>query len=106
MVGTAVFRGSFNGLYDWTKGFAHTKEARMVIAYGCSIIAGVLCYPLDSLRRKRIVTDSKERMSIFARKVVADEGFRGLYRGSNLMPVQSVVGAIILLTFDCSVPRN
>ena len=106
MAGTAVFRASFNGLYDWAKGYSASQKGRVGIAYSCSIVAGVLCYPLDSLRRKKMVANSQERLGQFARKVVAEEGVRGLYRGSHLMPVQSVVGALILLAFDSPVPKD
>jgi hypothetical protein len=55
LLGTAIFRGSFNGLYDTTKGGASSLQKRAGIAYGCAVVAGGICYPIDVVRRRRIM---------------------------------------------------
>jgi solute carrier family 25 (adenine nucleotide translocator) protein 4/5/6/31 len=59
LVGTAVFRGTFNGLYDTAKSKATSLETKAMIAYCCAVAAGGICYPLDSIRRRRIIMNSK-----------------------------------------------
>jgi solute carrier family 25 (mitochondrial adenine nucleotide translocator), member 4/5/6/31 len=58
MVGTAVFRGSFNGIYDSAKHRANTLNQKALIAYFCAAIAGGICYPIDIVRRRRILINS------------------------------------------------
>jgi hypothetical protein len=100
MVGTAVFRGSFNGFYDSAKSKVKSIELKALIAYTCAVIAGGICYPLDSIRRRRIMINSNESLSCFAKKVWSKEGLKGFYKGSKLILPQSLTGAIILMLFD------
>lgn len=100
MVGTAIFRGSFNGLYDSSKSRAKTLEFKALIAYTCSLIAGGICYPLDSVRRRKIVTNSNDSILSYSKNILKTEGVRGFYKGSKLILPQSLSGAIILMLFD------
>jgi len=54
MVGTAVFRASFNGLFDTLKSKAASLYQKSLIAYFCAAIAGGICYPIDIIRRRKI----------------------------------------------------
>lgn len=55
LMGIAVFRGSFNGLYDTAKGKTRSVEERTLAAYVSAVVAGSICYPLDLVRRRRIM---------------------------------------------------
>ena len=59
LMGTAIFRGSFNGLYDTAKTNTKSVEERALVAYLSSVVAGSICYPLDLVRRRRIMADQK-----------------------------------------------
>ena len=100
MLGTAVFRGSFNGIYDSAKHSAKSLNEKAFIAYICAAIAGGICYPIDSIRRRRILINSNENFLSFGAKIWQKEGVKGFYKGSHLIPLQSLAGAVILLIFD------
>lgn len=100
LIGTALFRGSFNGIYDTAKTAAKSIEQKALIAYICSVTAGSICYPLDILRRRRIMSEQKESLLIFGQKIFHREGVKGFYKGAKLILPQSITGAIILMLFD------
>jgi solute carrier family 25 (mitochondrial adenine nucleotide translocator), member 4/5/6/31 len=100
MIGTAVFRGSFNGIYDSAKHQARSVDQKALVAYLCAVTAGAICYPIDIVRRRRILINSTEKFFSFGSKIWKSEGIRGFYKGSKLIPLQSLAGAAILLIFD------
>lgn len=101
-MGTAVFRGSFNGIYDTAKWKTKSVEERTLVAYMSAVIAGGICYPLDLVRRRRIVSNERGRVWAFCREILAKEGVKGFYKGAKLILPQSLTGAAILLLFDTS----
>ena len=58
MIGTAVFRASFNGIYDSAKNQAKSVDQKALVAYTCAVMAGAICYPIDIVRRRRILINS------------------------------------------------
>lgn len=100
LIGTAVFRGSFNGIYDSAKYAAKSIEQKAFIAYLCAAVAGCICYPIDIVRRRRILLNSSDNFLGFCSKIWKQEGIRGFYKGSKLVPLQSLAGAVILMMFD------
>ncbi len=59
MIGTAIFRGNFNGLFDNTKQYAQDIQGKVCIAYMSAVAAGFICHPLDVARRRSIIANSK-----------------------------------------------
>jgi len=100
LIGTALFRGSFNGIYDTTKMYSNTIEAKALIAYFSAVLAGTICYPLDILRKRRITLNTNENIFSFGKKIFAKEGITGFYKGGKLIFPTSLCGALILLLFD------
>lgn len=100
LIGTAVFRGSFNGFYDTAKAEAKSLEGRAGIAYLCAVVAGGICYPLDLIRRRRIMGSEDSNVMSFAKGIFRREGVKGFYKGAKLILPQSLTGAAILLLFD------
>jgi solute carrier family 25 (adenine nucleotide translocator) protein 4/5/6/31 len=100
LLGTAIFRGSFHGIYDTVKSEATSLERRAAIAYLCAIVAGGICYPLDIIRRRRIMVNGNHSLLQFSKGIFRKEGIRGFYKGAKLILPQSLTGAIILLLFD------
>ena len=58
LLGTAVFRGSFNGSFDCAKSKARNLGEKTTIAYLCAVIAGSICYPIDIINKRRILINS------------------------------------------------
>lgn len=100
LMGTAIFRGSFNGIYDTAKSKTRSVEERTLVAYLSAVVAGGVCYPLDLVRRRRIVGNERGGVVEFSRSILQKEGVRGFYRGAKLILPQSLTGAAILLLFD------
>jgi hypothetical protein len=100
LMGTAVFRGSFNGIYDTAKTRTRSVEERTLVAYLSAVVAGGICYPLDLVRRRRIVGNERGGALEFSRSILRKEGVKGFYRGAKLILPQSLAGAAILLLFD------
>lgn len=80
---------------------------RIALAQIVSIVAGTVCYPLDSIRRrmmmqagrplhKRVYQNSFHALG----KVWIDEGIRGFYLGLGPNLLRSFGGTLLLVTYD------
>lgn len=58
LLNTAIFRASFNGSFDTVKSVAETSNQKTVLAYLCASLAGVIGYPIDIIRKRRILLNS------------------------------------------------
>lgn len=84
-----------------------TMCERFGIAQIVSIVAGTICYPIDSVRRRLMmqagVPSDKRRYngSIHAfRRIWVEEGVKGFYLGIGPNLIRSVGGAVLLVTYD------
>lgn len=84
-----------------------TMGERFFAAQIVSIVAGTICYPIDSVRRRLMMQaglpiDKRQyRNSIHCfRKVIDTEGARGFYLGIAPNLVRSFGAAILLVTYD------
>ena len=84
-----------------------TMWERYTIAQVVSIVAGTICYPIDSVRRRLMMQaglPSNERRynnSIHAfRRIWIEEGTRGFYLGIGPNLFRSVGGALLLVAYD------
>lgn len=77
-------------------------------AYLSAALAGGICYPLDLVRRRRIMGSERLGGTEFCLGIWRKEGIKGFYRGAKLIPAQSLTGAAILLLFDTThtLPSN
>lgn len=80
---------------------------RFAIAQTVSIIAGTICYPIDSVRRRMMMQAGKSKNhrqykdSIDAiRKILQQEGIKGFYLGLAPNSIRSVGAASILVLYD------
>ncbi len=97
---TMVYRSCYNGLYDTHKAKAQTLRSRAVIAYLSTIVAEYLVYPIEIIRRRRIVMNAKEGFLKYARNVWRKEGITGFYKAASVVPIQSLTWALVLIVFD------
>ena len=96
LLSIALFRGIFFGYYDTFKGARKEKSWKWITAYFSGLLAGLSVHPVETMRKRAIISKSNLAIS----RVFKDEGIRGLYRGVSLTPIQSLVGAAILIYFD------
>ena len=71
-----------------------------MVAYFSTIFAEYVAYPIEVVRRRRVLINSKESFLKYAMKIWQKEGAKGFYRGAAVVPVQSVMWSLILLLFD------
>eukprot|EP00455_Lapot_gusevi_P024888 TRINITY_DN25_c0_g1_i1.p1 TRINITY_DN25_c0_g1~~TRINITY_DN25_c0_g1_i1.p1 ORF type:complete len:302 (-),score=115.24 TRINITY_DN25_c0_g1_i1:103-1008(-) len=109
-VGIIFYRGAYFGLYDTfapqiasagSAGFA----AKFALAYAVTVAAGLLSYPLDTVRRRMMMTSGKYAGKYTSsidctRKVLAQEGVKALYKGAGSNILRGLAGSLVLVGFD------
>uniref|UniRef100_A0A7S1UWT6 ADP/ATP translocase n=1 Tax=Grammatophora oceanica TaxID=210454 RepID=A0A7S1UWT6_9STRA len=121
VAGVILYRALHLGGYDALKReILHRKDAaasskhnyltwgeRLLVAQTVSIVAGTICYPIDSVRRRLMMqaglaqSDRQYRSAIHAFQTVwAKEGLRGFYLGIAPNLVRSLGSALLLVAYD------
>lgn len=108
-VGIVFYRGAYFGLYDtindqdfMRKGGFATKFA---VGYAVTVTAGLLSYPLDTIRRRLMMTSGKHAgkykssMDAF-NQIMKNEGAKALYKGAGSNILRGLAGALVLVGFD------
>jgi len=109
-VGIVFYRGAYFGLYDTcapliasvgSAGFL----AKFTLAYAVTVAAGLLSYPLDTVRRRMMMTSGKHAGKYTSsidclNKVLAQEGVKALYKGAGSNILRGLAGSLVLVGFD------
>jgi len=108
-VGIIFYRGAYFGLYDTLVGDNAMKGAgflkKFALGYAVTVAAGLLSYPLDTIRRRMMMTSGsgvQKYTSSFdcGMKVLKSEGFAALYKGAGSNILRGLAGALVLVGFD------
>jgi len=107
-VGIIVYRGCYFGFYDTLKPIVLGDNAGLMasfaLGYVVTISAGLVSYPIDTIRRRMMMTSGqavKYNGSIdCAVKVIKGEGFMSLMKGAGANILRGVAGAGVLSGFD------
>jgi len=107
-VGIIVYRGCYFGFYDTLKpmllGDNASFLASFALGYVVTISSGLLSYPIDTIRRRMMMTSGeavKYKSSMHcAATVVKAEGFMTLMKGAGANILRGVAGAGVLSGFD------
>jgi len=113
-VGIVVYRGLYFGMYDSLKPVLLTgavKENRWLnfaasffLGWGITIGAGLASYPLDTVRRRMMMTSGeavKYKSSIHAlNEIVKKEGVKSLFKGAFANILRAIAGAGVLSGYD------
>lgn len=107
-VGIIVYRGCYFGFYDTLKpivlGEGAGLMASFALGYVVTISAGLVSYPIDTIRRRMMMTSGqavKYAGSMdCAVKVIKGEGFMSLMKGAGANILRGVAGAGVLSGFD------
>jgi solute carrier family 25 (adenine nucleotide translocator) protein 4/5/6/31 len=108
-VGIVLYRGAYFGIYDtvsdvdWMKGAGFMKK--FALGYAVTVTAGLASYPLDTIRRRLMMTSGKYagkyKNSIdCAKKILAGEGVSAMYKGAGSNILRGLAGALVLVGFD------
>jgi len=113
VVGIIMYRASYFGLYDTGKVqlFDDYKKAAFLAQWGfaqvVTVTAGIASYPLDTVRRRLMMTSGKTgadrlytgTMDCF-NKILADEGPRAFFKGCLSNVIRGTGGALVLVFYD------
>jgi len=109
-VGIVVYRGLYFGLYDSLKPVLLTGNMKdsflgsFFLGWGITIGAGLASYPLDTVRRRMMMTSGEavKYASSFAafREIVQKEGTKSLFKGAGANILRAIAGAGVLSGYD------
>jgi len=113
-VGIVFYRGAYFGLFDTINDLDFMRQAgsglqgfllKFSVGYAVTVVAGLLSYPLDTIRRRLMMTSGKYagkyKGSIdCAKQVLANEGIGAMYKGAGSNILRGLAGAMVLVGFD------
>jgi solute carrier family 25 (adenine nucleotide translocator) protein 4/5/6/31 len=109
-VGIVVYRGFYFGLYDSIKPALpiDTFVVNFALGWAVTIVAGLLSYPLDTVRRRMMMTSGaavkyKNSMDCMM-QVIKNEGMASLMKGAGANILRGVAGAGVLAGVDAIKP--
>ncbi|KAJ8453021.1 hypothetical protein Cgig2_014784 [Carnegiea gigantea] len=109
--------GLYFGLYDSLKpmvspgGLQDSFTASFVLGWGTTICATMATYPIDTVRRRLMMTSGeavkyKNSLDAFA-QIAKNEGATSLFKGAGVNILCSVAGAAVLAGYDqTQIPSN
>jgi len=109
-VGIIVYRGLYFGMYDSLKPVVLTGAlednflASFLLGWAITIGAGLASYPIDTVRRRMMMTSGeavkyKSAMDAFA-QIIKKEGTMSLFKGAGANILRAVAGAGVLSGYD------
>ncbi|CAC5402313.1 SLC25A4S [Mytilus coruscus] len=107
-VGIVVYRGFYFGLFDTLKPILLGDKANLLLSFALGYIvtisAGLLSYPIDTIRRRMMMTSGeavKYKGSIDCTlTIIKNEGFMSLMKGAGANVLRGMAGAGVLAGFD------
>jgi len=108
-VGIVLYRGAYFGLYDTISTVDALKASgffgKFALAYAVTVAAGLFSYPLDTIRRRMMMTSGKHagkyKSSIdCTKKILTQEGVPALYKGAGSNILRGLAGSLVLVGFD------
>ncbi|KAL4815207.1 mitochondrial carrier domain-containing protein [Aspergillus spinulosporus] len=110
VLGIVVYRGLYFGMYDSLKPVLLTGALEgsflvsFLLGWGVTTGAGIASYPLDTVRRRMMMTSGeavKYSSSFDAfRQIIAREGVKSLFKGAGANILRGVAGAGVLSIYD------
>ncbi|KAI0361524.1 mitochondrial carrier [Trametes cingulata] len=110
VVGIIVYRGLYFGVYDSLKpvvlvgALQGSFLASFLLGWGVTIGAGLASYPLDTIRRRMMMTSGAgvhyKSMFDAGSQIVAKEGVKSLFKGAGANILRGVAGAGVLSLYD------
>jgi solute carrier family 25 (adenine nucleotide translocator) protein 4/5/6/31 len=112
-VGIVVYRGAYFGLYDTISAQPEMRKlgffGKFMLGYAVTTVAGLAAYPLDTIRRRMMMTSGKAgkgevakyKNSIHATQIILKEkGVGAFFKGAGSNVLRGLAGALVLVGFD------
>ncbi|KAG6885580.1 hypothetical protein C0993_012582 [Termitomyces sp. T159_Od127] len=110
VVGIIVYRGLYFGVYDSLKpvvlvgALEGSFLASFFLGWGVTIGAGLASYPLDTIRRRMMMTSGSgvnyKSMFDAGSQIISKEGTMSLFKGAGANILRGVAGAGVLSLYD------
>ena len=108
IVAIFVYRGLYFGFYDSLKPILIGSDANVFasfcLGYGVTVCSGLVVYPMDTVRRRFMLTAGKTtdyaNPRECAKYILKHEGGRSFYRGASANILRGIAGAGVLALFD------
>lgn len=104
-----IYRGFYFGIYDSARPYLPAKYEKNMgitfcLGYAATIVSGALSYPLDTIRRRMMMT-SCETLKFTgavgcAQKIWNEGGWRGFFKGGAANIIGGFTGAAVLSIYD------
>ncbi|KAK5981120.1 Adenine Nucleotide Translocator [Trichostrongylus colubriformis] len=103
-----LYRAVYFGMYDTIRLTVEKDKknlsffASFLIAQGVSIFSAYLTYPWDTVRRRMMIkgTLSTKRAFSAAKRIVVEEGVRGLFKGALANIFRTSGGALVMAVYE------
>jgi len=108
-VGIIVYRGFYFGLYDTIQPILKENQidgfmSKLTLGYGVTVTAGLISYPLDTIRRRMMMTSGeavKYKGSVDCGvQILKNEGVASFFKGAGANILRGLAGAGVLAGFD------
>lgn len=107
-VGIVIYRGFYFGLYDSfepvIKRYGDNLVYKFALGYAVTVSAGLLSYPIDTIRRRMMMTSGEgvnyKGSFDCAAQIIKKEGFTSLYKGAGANILRGAAGAGVLAGFS------
>jgi solute carrier family 25 (adenine nucleotide translocator) protein 4/5/6/31 len=108
-IGIIFYRGAYFGIFDTVNEMPEMKNAgflgKFALGYAVTVSAGLLSYPLDTVRRRMMMTSGKHAGKYknswdCTKKILKEEGVKALYKGAGSNILRGLAGALVLVGFD------
>lgn len=108
-VGIFVYRGFYFGLYDTVMPMFPKESTnlgtRFVVGYVVTVLAGLASYPIDTIRRRMMMTSGAGGVKYAgsldcAAQILKNEGVGSYFKGAGANILRGVAGAGVLSGFD------
>jgi len=106
-VGIIFYRGSYFGFYDFSKTLSFMEGAtfalNFAVSFAVTTAAGVIAYPLDTIRRLMMLNSGSEGAAPkyngsfdCAGKILSEEGIGAFFKGAFSNILRGLCGALVL----------
>lgn len=105
-VGIVVYRGFYFGLYDTIAESINSENfaVNFAVGYGVTVVSGILSYPIDTIRRRMMMTSGTgvKYNGAFdcAGQILKAEGVSSFFKGAGANILRGVAGAGVLAGFS------
>merc|ERR1712130_884142 len=108
-VGIVIYRGFYFGLYDsikpaMPKNLRNNFFANFAVGYAVTVTAGILSYPIDTIRRRMMMTSGtgqNYKGSIDCTiQILKNDGFAAFFEGAGANILRGMAGAGAISGFD------